>query len=80
MSAFNDTYFRPELARRPGSGQNARTTHIFVPGAKFGCFCFLVGPEQSGRVTRVRWSVVVPVLVIAGWLSLYVIFIGIGSL
>jgi hypothetical protein len=43
----------------------------------------MVGPEQSGRamkVTRVRWSVVVSVLVIAGWLSLYVIFIGIGSL
>jgi hypothetical protein len=42
------------------------------------------GPEQSGRamkMTRVRWSVVVPVLVMVGWLSLYVmIFIEIGFL
>jgi hypothetical protein len=72
-----------ETGLTPGSAQNARKTHIFVPGAKFGCFRFLVGPEKSGRamkMRRVRWSVVVPVLMMAGWLSLYVIFIGIGSL
>ena len=53
-----------------------------MPGAKFGCFRFLVGPEKSGRamkMTRVTWSVVVPVLMMVGWLSLYVmIFIEIG--
>jgi hypothetical protein len=38
LSAFNGNFFRPELARRPGSAQNARKIHIFVPGAKFGCF------------------------------------------
>jgi hypothetical protein len=32
------------------------------------------------KMTRVRWSVVVPILVVVGWLSLYVIVIGIGSL
>jgi hypothetical protein len=25
------------------------------------------------KMTRVRWSVVVPILVVVGWLSLYVI-------
>jgi hypothetical protein len=40
-----------------------------------------MGPEKSGRamkMTRVTWSVIVPVLMIAGWFSLSVIFIGIG--
>jgi hypothetical protein len=32
------------------------------------------------KTTGVRWSVVVPILVVVGWLSLYVIVIGIGSL
>jgi hypothetical protein len=40
------------------------------------------GPEKSGRamkMTHVRWSLVVPVLVMVGWLLLYVmIFIEIG--
>jgi hypothetical protein len=80
LSVFNDNFFHPELARRPGSAQNARTIHIFMPGAKFGCFRFLVGLKKSGRaiamkMTRAIWSVVVPVLVIAGLLSLSVIFV-----
>jgi hypothetical protein len=49
-----------------------------VAGAKFGWFSFLVGPEKSGRarmMTRAIWSVVVQVVVIAGALALYVIFL-----
>jgi hypothetical protein len=40
LSAFPDNFFLPELARRAGSAHNARTTHIFVAGAKFGWFRF----------------------------------------
>jgi hypothetical protein len=102
LSAFNDNFFRPELTRRPGSGRNSRKTHVFVPGAKFGCFRLLVGRrlnapttrfasantvltkpncESLMKMTHVRWSVVVPVLMMVGWLSLYVmIFIEIGFL
>jgi hypothetical protein len=84
LSAFPDNFFLPELARRAGSAHNARKTHLFVAGATFGCFRFLVGPEKSGRamkMIRVTWSVIMPVLMMVGWLSLYVmIFIEIGFL
>ena len=40
LSAFNDNFFRPELARRPGSAHNPHNTHGFVLGAKFGWFRF----------------------------------------